>query len=205
MPTSAHNHRTAAGSTALLRHSAPISEPVGDTWRTPAPVLVLARELLGGIDCDPASSAEANRTVGAATFYTREQDGLQLPWPGRVWCNPPYSKRGNTSQAALFLERLLDQYMAGITSEGLLLTNVCTDAAWFARMWALPLCFVRGRLRFAREGHAGDSPRYANVIAYVGPLPNDFAAIFGRIGHIALPVGAARCAHEHRHRSESSL
>lgn len=164
-----------------------MSEPITDTWRTPPEVIALARELLGGIDCDPASSEEANRTVGAATFYTREQDGLQLPWTGRVWCNPPYSKRGNTSQAALFLDRLLGQYAAGITTEALLLTNVCTDTEWFARMWALPLCFVRRRLRFVRDDHDGGSPKHANVVAYAGPLSADFATIFGRIGHIVLP------------------
>jgi hypothetical protein len=90
-------------------------------------------------------------------------------------------------QASLFLDRLLDQYRAGNTREGLLLTNVCTDTAWFAKMWALPLCFVRGRLSFSRAGHAGGSPRYANVIAYVGRRYDVFDDVFKTLGHIVLP------------------
>lgn len=166
-------------------------EPISDTWRTPAHVLELARLLLGGIDTDPASSQGANRLVGATRFYTREQDGLCLAWPGRVWCNPPYSKRNGISQAAAFLAKLQEQYGAGVTTEGLLLTNVCTDTAWFTSMWQMPLCFVQGRLRFTRDGHDGGSPRYANVIAYVGRRPERFAQVFGGLGHIVLPDVAA--------------
>jgi DNA N-6-adenine-methyltransferase (Dam) len=162
-------------------------QPITDTWQTPAHVLALARQVMGAIDTDPASSAAANRTVGATTFYTVEQDGLTRDWPGRVWCNPPYSKVAGVSLAVAFLTRLLEQYHAGITTEGLLLTNVCTDTAWFVDMWTLPLCFVRGRLRFTRDGHDGESPRYANVLAYVGQRPERFAEVFRGLGHVVLP------------------
>ena len=27
-----------------------------------------------------------------AAYYTPQQDGLSQPWPGRVWCNPPYGR-----------------------------------------------------------------------------------------------------------------
>ncbi len=26
-------------------------------------------------------------------FYSPEQDGLSMPWNGRVWCNPPYGRQ----------------------------------------------------------------------------------------------------------------
>lgn len=67
----------------------PLLEP-SYSWYTPADDMALVRRVLRTIDCDPASCAEANETVRARTFYTREQDGLTLPWRGRVFLNPPF-------------------------------------------------------------------------------------------------------------------
>jgi len=41
-------------------------------------------------DLDVAAP-EAGRTVPAHTYYTETDDGLNQPWHGLVWCNPPYS------------------------------------------------------------------------------------------------------------------
>jgi len=54
-----------------------------DEWYTPAGVIEAAREVLGGIDLDPASSETANRTVGAPRYFTEEDDGLARDWHGR--------------------------------------------------------------------------------------------------------------------------
>lgn len=27
-----------------------------------------------------------------STYYTKEQDGLSMPWFGTCWCNPPYGR-----------------------------------------------------------------------------------------------------------------
>ena len=47
-------------------------------------------------DLDPASCPEANKTVNAKRFFTKEDDALSRPWREDkkqrldIWCNPPY-------------------------------------------------------------------------------------------------------------------
>lgn len=49
-------------------------------YYTPVEYLEAAREVLGGIDIDPASSFTANRTVKARVFFDEQADGLQQGW-----------------------------------------------------------------------------------------------------------------------------
>ena len=55
-------------------------------WWTP-PEIVKA---LGEFDLDPC--AGVGQTPLAKRVYTLPQDGLCLPWEGRVFCNPPYGQ-----------------------------------------------------------------------------------------------------------------
>lgn len=56
---------------------------------TPKRIVDAAHEALGWIDLDPASCEEANKTVEAAAYFTRELDGYTKEWHGRVFLNPP--------------------------------------------------------------------------------------------------------------------
>ena len=59
-----------------------------DAWYTPAWIF----EGLGvTIDLDVASPVEPLPWLPARERYTVTDDGLNLPWHGLVWCNPPYS------------------------------------------------------------------------------------------------------------------
>lgn len=57
-------------------------------WYTPADYIELARQVMGGIDTDPATSEIANRTVQAAQIFTAEDNGLTKQWSGFKWLNP---------------------------------------------------------------------------------------------------------------------
>jgi hypothetical protein len=56
---------------------------------TPPEVIAVVRATLDRIDLDPASCATANAIVRAGAYYTEAENGLSLPWFGRVFCNPP--------------------------------------------------------------------------------------------------------------------
>lgn len=61
-------------------------------YYTPEEIVELAREVLGKIDLDPASSLIANETVKADKIFTIEDDGLAHKWSGNVFMNHPFSK-----------------------------------------------------------------------------------------------------------------
>jgi hypothetical protein len=72
-----------------VRHSAESA-----CWYTPPSIVEPAREVLGGaIDLDPATDDAANRIIKARTFCFELDDGLQQPWRGSVFLNPPTPPR----------------------------------------------------------------------------------------------------------------
>lgn len=70
-----------------VRHSSASNEHY-----TPPDVIEAARETLGRIDLDPASSLLANSVVAAMSIYTKDDNGFQRPWHRRVFLNPPGGK-----------------------------------------------------------------------------------------------------------------
>jgi len=59
---------------------------------SPPHIFPSIRRVMGDIDLDPASCAEANQVVRSRQIYTIEHDGLSLPWKGRIFLNPPYGR-----------------------------------------------------------------------------------------------------------------
>jgi phage N-6-adenine-methyltransferase len=157
-----------------------VSNNSGDNeWYTPAQYIAAAVNVMGGIDLDPASSPIANGYVGAASFYTAEDDGLAQPWAGTVWMNPPYAQPLIT----LFAERLAEQYKAGNVTAAIVLVNNATDTAWFHTITeqASAMCFPRGRIRFWHPDKVS-APLQGQAFIYLGDEPEVFAAEFAQFG-----------------------
>lgn len=59
-----------------------------DTWLTP-PELI---HVLVPFDMDVCCPPVMPWRTATRMIHFPEENGLEIPWEGRVWCNPPYSK-----------------------------------------------------------------------------------------------------------------
>jgi len=156
-------------------------------WYTPRPYTDAARELMGGIDLDPASSERANDRVGASAIYDVTQNGLEHDWRGRVWCNPPGGKERGESRIGLFTYKLLRHYDARDVTQACLLIPATTDTAHFQACQNHPVCLIDGRVNFdfghPDEEKAGNNTQ-AHCVVYMGDQPKRFREIFGQFGPV---------------------
>lgn len=142
---------------------------------TPAEIIEAARQTMGGIDLDPATTALVNeRTVKAERIYTREDDGLSKPWHGRVWLNPPGGKTKGKSNAAIWWSKLVVEWLEGRVEQAVFLgfSIEILATSQSSRVWVgdCPFCVPRRRIEFLKEGGSvGDSPTHANIIAFLPP------------------------------------
>ena len=126
-------------------------EGSGDEWYTREEELKLVRLVLGEIDLDPASCQAANEKVKAKNFYTKEENGLDKPLWGKVFCNPPYSK------PAPFIEKIVKAYQSGEIEAAILLVNSSTDTNWFHFAFnnATLTCFTNKRIVISHSNKQG--------------------------------------------------
>lgn len=156
-------------------------------WYTPEEYITAARKVMGEIDVDPASCAEANKTIRATTYYSAEDDGLTKEWHGRIWLQPPYAEM----LVKKFCEKLISEHLEGRTTEAILLTNNATETGWFQDVsgFASATCAPRGRIKYIRPGGvAPGSPLQGQVFMYLGPNAEKFAKHFSVFGVISYPA-----------------
>jgi hypothetical protein len=92
-------------------------------------------------DLDPCAPPGGVPWVPAKRSLSIEDDGLTVPWTGKVWLNPPYGPHTGT-----WLRRLSQH------GEGIALVFARTETAWFQEVAPLAdrICFVAGRFFFVR-------------------------------------------------------
>lgn len=133
-----------------------------DDYATPWPFVRQLERTFGAFELDPFAQ---KKTAKAPRYYSirRGDDGLRLPWDGRVFFNPIYS---NPKPA---VRRAWRETRRGRCPLAVgLLPSSCIDTAWF-HLYVLPVAeihFVKGRIAFLnREGQPDTSPRQGNLVA----------------------------------------
>lgn len=177
-------------------------------WYTPSPFVEAAREVMGGIDLDPASHEEANRTVKAARYFTEAENGLLQPWAGRVFLNPPGGKDADGKSLVVafwrkFCEEIVGREMTHGVWIGYSLEQLQTlqlSGALYHPL-ELAICIPRARIAFVEneakraarvaklqaEGknpNGKSQPSHGNYIVYAGPNALAFEDVFGQFGQV---------------------
>jgi len=156
-------------------------------WYTPPQYIDAARQVMGEIDLDPASSGIANEIVQARTYYTAQESGLERDWSGRMWMNPPYS----SDLIGGFADKLAYHVQEGDVTEACVLVNNATETGWFNTLMSVAecVCLIRGRVKFIDEnGRPSGAPLQGQVVLYSGPNVDRFAQAFGPFGPVMQKV-----------------
>lgn len=128
-----------------------------DVWLTPPHII----NSLGNFDLDPCSPNNLQWKT-AANFYSLEnnEDGLLLPWEGRIWLNPPYS------DWVPFLEKLKNH------GNGIALIFARTETKGFHdHIWndADSIFFFKSRIKFLNiQGRVVGTPTSPSVLIAYG-------------------------------------
>ena len=148
-------------------------------WYTPVKYIEAARSVMGAIDLDPASTQIANDVIGAANYYTAEDDGLTKDWVGNVWMNPPY----DGSLIGSFTEKLCESHQMGSVDQAIALVNNATETKWFQALasQASAICFPSGRVKFWHPQKEA-VPLQGQAILYLGCAGHEFARVFSSFG-----------------------
>lgn len=158
-------------------------------WYTPEKYICAARNALGDIDLDPASSKKANLVVQAKKIFTKRDDALARRWDGRVFLNPPYALIEGESSAGAWAEKLIAEHRAERVVAAVLLVNAVTDAKWFQPLWEFPICFTDHRIEFYTPSGQPRSPVSGNAFVYLGRDRARFIEAFTEFGPTVARIG----------------
>ena len=130
-----------------------------DTWGTPQNIFNFAEKRWGSFQLD-ASANLFNAKV--TNFISENQNALATDWNAKnTWLNPPYGR-----QMPLFIKRALNQVREGNTDRVVCLIASRTDTKIFQDVifpLASELYFVKGRIKFLRNGEVVQGANYASV------------------------------------------
>jgi hypothetical protein len=170
----------------MVNNATLINQDSGNTeWYTPPEIIEAARKTMGSIDFDPFSSSQANTTVKAKMYCTKEQNGLLLDWFGNIWMNHPFNRDMNKQCVA----KLDEQYEAGNVTQACCITFAATSEVWFMPLLARPQCFLYGRTNYyLPDGTKKTGVTKGSVVTYFGMDAHSFWLNFKDLGEVKVPM-----------------
>ena len=158
------------------RELGPLMTSQTNEWYTTPDIIQIAIDVMGGIDLDPCSNSKTEPNVPAKHHLTKEDDGLSLPWFGRVYMNPPYG-----TALAKWVDKLAIEYESGRVDQAIALTPARPDTRWFRRFRDYPRCFMFGRVKF--NDHENSAP-FPTMLVNLGCDREGFFEVAGKVGDI---------------------
>lgn len=174
--------KTRGGTLSPLTQKFRISFTGENEWYTPLIYIEAARQVLGTIKLDPATSEFGQKRIQAIQYYTKDDDGLKYQWSGPMWLNPPYSQ----PLIAQFIKKTVHEYNASNITEAIILTHNYTDTEWFHELESIAslLCFTKGRIKYEKEDGTIAAPTQGACFFYLGENEAKFNSIFSQFGFI---------------------
>lgn len=149
-----------------------------DEYQTPKKYIIAAREVMGSIDLDPACSFNNYLRLQKYVKEFYAEDGLERPWCGNIWLNPPYSKPNLT----VWTEALLD-FRKEYNQLHYLIPSY-TAEKWYQKLlkYSDSLCLPNHRINHLINGKFQTSPRFSSTFFYLGYNHVKFKEVFSQFG-----------------------
>ncbi len=136
---------------------------------------------MGGLDLDPCSSDYFNRVIKAPTYYSwddRQEDGLELPWAGKLFVNPP------GKMVKEFWRKAMSEPIEQMIWVGFSVEQLALLAEEPVHPMDMSFCILRKRLHFTRHDGYSGSPSHSNYVCGYGVDHTKFAEQFAPLGRI---------------------
>jgi phage N-6-adenine-methyltransferase len=126
-----------------------------DDWETPQNLFDSINVMHGPFNLDVCASI-AN--AKCSNFFTVKENGLNQPWTGICWMNPPYGKT-----IGMWMQKAYSESQNGV--KVVCLVPARTDTAWWHK-WAMKgeITFLRGRVKFG--GHKNSAPFPSAIVVF---------------------------------------
>jgi hypothetical protein len=152
-------------------------------WGTPSFLVEKARTVMGSIDLDPCTELKFEPIIKAKKSYSlldRGEDGLELPWEGNVFLNPP----GGVVKE--FWEKAC-KHSGAVFWVGFSVEQLCTltDYAYGGyHPLDFSTCLLRKRINFKRPDDYEGAPSHANYVTCINVDRISFVKEFRGFGYI---------------------